>query len=227
MIDIKAVGRILGTNTGDVVEATGCEETQVMLTGQAEELTANAAAIYQDASRIGRSFWVANAIGTPVSAVTAIPTTAHMLALYNNEPDGGRSYVINYVWVHNVAVTAVTIFHAGIIGLLGQVREAIPTNAAPVVKNANSGGKLDTRARTIIGGTALPAGTGLAANWMPLSTTFHNKVVTLPGHGAYVPIDGRIIVPPGRYFAVHVLASITTNTYIAGIGWTEKNLVLG
>jgi hypothetical protein len=223
---IRAMGKVRGLNI-DQYEQPGDEEVQTVLSGQAEQLAAFATTQYQENVRNGRAFWVANAIGSPVAPVTSIPTTAHTIALYNNEPDGGRSYVIDYVWAFNVAVSSVTIFHTGMIGCLGQVREAIPANAAPVIKSANGTGKLDTRARTFIGGTALPATTGLAANWFPIGDSWINSVVTLPGHSKIVDIDGRVIVSPGRWFAVHTLSSITTQTYIMGIGWTEKNLYLG
>ena len=225
MTEIRPLGKVLGVTDCDTAEQVGSENIQIRLSGQGEQEMANSVEIHQETTRGGRSFWVANAIGTPVSALTAIPTTAACISIYNNEPDGGRSYVINYVWAYNVAVSSLTIFHAGIIGCLGQVRDAIPTAGAPVIKQANSGGKLDTRCRPVI--AAMGAGAGLATNWFPIGDTWHNRVVTLTGHGKYVPIDGRIICPPGRYFGVHVLASITTNTYIMGIGWTEKQLVLG
>jgi len=226
MSDISINGRVRGLNIDQFEEPLN-EEVELRLSGQAEQLSALATSPYQENVRMGRNFYVSNAIASPIAAVTAIPTTAVILALYNNEPDGGRSYVIDYVWAFNVAVTSVTIFHAGMIGCLGQVREAIPTNAAPVIKSSSGTGKLDTRARTIVSGTALPATTGLATNWFPLGDSWVNSVVTLPGHAQIVNVDGRIIVPPGRYFATHVLSSITTHTYIMGIGWTEKNLMLG
>jgi hypothetical protein len=224
MNEIKLLGKVRGLNT-DQVEEPGAEEIQFALTAQAEQLVAHGAQWNQENVRQGRAFWVANAIGTPVAALTAIPTTAAALAIYNNEPDGGRSYVIDYVWCFNVAVTAVTQFHAGMIGCLGEVREAIPTAGAPVIKNACGSGKLDTRCRPIIAG--MGAGSGLAANWFPMGPTWKSSVVTLPGLAMIVPVEGRVIVPPGRYFGVAVLSSITTHTYICGIGWTEKQLILG
>lgn len=224
MSEIAVLGKVRGINV-DQLEEQQSEEIQIAVNAQAELIHANAAAYNQENARGGRSFWVANAIGTPVAAVTAIPTTAAILSIYNNEPDGGRSYVIDYVWAFNVAVTAVTIFHSGMIGLLGQVREAIPTAGAPVIKSSHGMGKLDTRCRPVV--AALPAGTGLAAHWFPIGETWINSVVTLPGHAMINDCQGRYICPPGRYFAVHVISSITTNTYIMGIGWTEKNLLLG
>lgn len=224
MNEIQMLGKVRGINT-DQLEVQNDEEMQVALNGQGEELVVFGTQPSQENVRGGRAFWVANAIGTPVAAVTAIPTTAAILSIYNNEPDGGRSCVIDYVWAFNVAVTSVTQFHAGMIAVLGQVREAIPAAGAPVIKHNSGMGKIDTRVRPVV--AALPAGTGLAAHWRPIGNMWRSSVVTLPGLAQFVPVDGRIIVPPGRYFGVHVLSSITTHTYICGIGWTEKQLVLG
>jgi len=220
MDDAKLMGKVRGLDQ-DTLYPAGKETIQTMLSQQSEELIAWAAPVYSEIVRQGRSFWVNNAAA--IATVTATPTTAVTLALYNGEPDGGRSYIIDYVWANFTVNTAAALVHVGIIGALGQQREAIPTNAAPVVKNANSSGKLDTRARTIIGGTALPT----ALNWFPIGTSVNTVVNTLPGFQQWVPVDGKIIVPPGRYFAVHTLGSVTTTSAIMGIGWTEKVLFLG
>lgn len=224
MDEIVMLGKVRGLAV-DHAESPQKPKVQIALTGQAEQLVVHSVSPYQEIVRQGRTYWVANAIATPVAAVTAIPTTAACLSIYNGEADGGRSYVINYVWSFVVAVTAITQFHWGMIGCLGQVREAIPTAGAPVIKNAAGTFKNDTLCRPVI--AALPAGTGLAANWFPIGDTCYSSVVTLPGMSQWIPIDGRIIVPPGRYFAVHTLGSLTTFTVIMGIGWTEKQLFLG
>jgi len=222
--EIAAYGKVRGLDVGAYCRV-GCEDHPIGLSGQGEQLFAWAAAQGQENARGGRSYWVANPIGSPIAAVTAIPTTAVILALFNNEPEGGRSYIIDYVWAHFVVVPAALV-HCGIIGLLGQVREAIPTNSAAVVKCSHGMGKLDTLARTVLN-TTVPATTGLAGSWQPLGDSIRTSIVSVAGVNIMNPVDGRIIVPPGRYFGVHVLSSVTTSTSIMGIGWTEKQLYLG
>ena len=227
MSEIAMLGKVRGLNV-DQLEETGKKE-QLALSGQGEKLMALGAPNQQEEVRRGRSFWVANAIGSPLAAVTAIPTTGYNLAIYNNEPDGGRSYNIDYVWAHFVVIPAALV-HAGIIGCLGQVRETAPTIAKSVgvIKSRCGMGKLDTLCRApVASDIVLPATTGYAANWFPIGDSVNTAVVSLPGLAQYVPVEGRIIVPPGRFFAVHVLASVTTATSILGIGWTEKQLLLG
>lgn len=217
-------GKVRGIVT-DLLFPAAREDEQVQLSGQGEQEFALAAAPYQEDVRQGRSFAVNTT--TAVASVTALPTTAVGIALYNNEPDGGRSYVITRVAAQYTANTAVAQVHVGIIGCLGLVREAIPTTSAAIIKQLNGMGKLDTRARTIVGGTTLPATTGIAANWFPLGSSISTAVITLPGMNQTIDVDGRIIVPPGRYFAIHTLGSVVTTSAQLHIHWTEKQLLLG
>ena len=199
---------------------------QIALTEQMELLVAQATPVQTEITRLGRSFF-ANTTSA-VAAVVAIPTTAHMFSIYNNEPDGGRSLIIDWLAASNVVSTAVA-GQAQILGNLGQVRETAPTDAALVIKKLNGlGGGVDSRVRTLLTGAALPATTGIAANWFPLgSSSSKPGVAGTPGYGIWVPIEGRIIVPPGRYFAMHVLANVVGETFQGFIGWHEKQLTLG
>lgn len=225
--DAKVLGRIRKVLEGVDAEGVGIDDEQVTLTAQLEQLVAPGAAPYSEITRMGRAFSIGTT--TAVAAVVAIPTTAVLLALYNNAADGGRSLVIDWVAASGVAKTAAA-GQAQLLGLVGQVREAAPTNSALVAKKLNgySSSGLDTSALSIVGGTALPGTTGVAANWIPLgpSIGFPGAAAT-PGHGLWQPIDGRIIIAPGRYFAMHVLADVVGSTFQGFIGWHEKQLILG
>ena len=222
MSDSRLLGKVRGLQQ-DTLFPTNREDQQIQLSGQETLIGAYGASDYQEDVRNGRSFWVNNT--TAVAAVIAIPTTAVNIAIFNNEPDGGRSYVITMVTAQSLAGGAV-IYHGGMIGLLGQVRETAPT-AAMTIKCANGSGKLDTRCRPIVAATTLPATTGLAALWFPLGNSVNSSVVSLGGMGLRCNVDGRYIVPPGRYFAVHVLASAVGTTWMMNIFWTEKQLLMG
>jgi hypothetical protein len=221
--DAKLLGVVRGLQQ-DTRLPTNREDEQFQLSGQNELLTVYGASDYQEDVRNGRTFFTNNT--TAVALVTAIPTTAVNIALYNNEPDGGRSYIILRVCAQSLAGGAV-LYHAGMIGCLGQVREAIPTNSAMTIKCANGSGKLDTRARTIVAASTLPAGTGIAANWFPMSNSKNSVVVSLGGMGLRADINGKYIVPPGRYFGMHVLGSAVGSTWMMSVLWTEENLLMG
>lgn len=221
--DMKMLGKVRGILVD--LFATNREDEQAHLSGQGEWLTAAAAAPYQEIVRQGKSYWTNTT--TAVASVTAIPSTAHGLAIYNNAPDGGRSLVIDRVWALYTVNSTAALMHAGIIGCLGTVREAIPTNAGLAIKKLNGNGDPDSVVYTILTGTALPAGTGIAANWFALGPSVNSAVNALPGFQQSYEVNGRIIVPPGRYFALHTLASHTTSSAILGVEWTEKLLLNG
>jgi hypothetical protein len=212
-----------------ILEAVDAEpqdaDMQLTTTPQGELLASQGTAPYESIVATGRSFCIGNTAA--VAAVVAIPSTAVMLALYNSDADGGRSLIIDWVAASGVAKTAAA-GQAQLLGLIGQVRETAPTNSALVAKKLNGFGTTDTRATSIVGGTALPATTGIAANWLPLgpSIGFPGAAAT-PGHGLWAPVDGRIIVPPGRYFAMHVLADVVGSTFVGCIAWHERQLMLG
>jgi hypothetical protein len=221
--DLKILGKVRGIFM-DLLP-TNREDEQLQLSGQGDLLVAHGAAPYQEIVRQGKSFWVNTTVD--VAAVTAIPTTAVLMALYNNENDGGRSLIIDQVWAMCTTDAAAGLKHFGIICCLGTVREAVPADAALAIKQCNGMGNTDTRVRTIISGTALPAGTGIAANWFPVGNSNNSAVASLPGYQLTADVNGRYIVPPGRYFAIHVLGSVNTSEFQTGIMWHEKVLLNG
>jgi hypothetical protein len=221
--EVKTMFRVRKVGEAVDAEMQGSEE-RPGLTQQLEVLVAPGASPYGEVVRPGRAYFTNTT--TAIAAVVAIPTTAVMFALYNNEPDGGRSYIIDWVAASGVAKTAAA-GQAQLLGLVGQVREAVPADGGLVIKKLNGMVGNDTSARTILNATALPATTGLQTNWMPLGPAvgFPGAAAT-PGHGLYFNVDGRIICPPGRYFAMHVLADVVGSTFQGFIAWHEKQLTL-
>lgn len=225
-MDVKVIGRIRKPLEGIDAGSAGDDE-QLALSQQLEQLVAMGSSPYGEIVRLGRTFKVGTTAA--VAAVVAIPTTAAMLQLYNGEPDGGRSYIIDWIAASGVAKTAAA-GQAQMLVCVGQVREAIPTDAALALVKMNGlgGSNGDTKARTVLTGTTLPAGTGVAANWMPWGPAVSAPGAgATPGDGLWAPVDGRIIVPPGRFFAVHVLADVVGSTFQAFISWHERQLTLG
>ena len=224
--EAKLVARIRKLLESVDAETPGGEPRDLTLTQQLELLVAAGAAPYSEIVRIGRAFFVNTTVA--VASVVALPTTAITLALYNNEPDGGRSAIIDAVAAMNIVAGAAT-GQSEIIANIGQVRAVAPTDAALAIKKCNGlgGGNADSKMRTIIGGTALDADTGQASRWFPLGQAAGKPGAVAVGPSIYVPVDGRIIVAPGRYFAIHTFSDIVTDTFQMFIFWHEKQLQLG
>lgn len=198
---------------------------QPTLNDQLEQLIALGSSQYGEIVKIGRAFQTRTTAA--VAAVVAFPTTTANLQLFNNEPENGRSYVIDYLWYANVVSTAV-VAHAQMLALVGQVRENAPTDAGLAITQLNGMGNKDTRARTVLTATALPATTGVAGNWFAIGPqAVKTDAVATPGYGAGFEVNGRIIVPPGRFFATQVLANVVGETFVTGVMWHERLLRLG
>jgi len=223
--DVRILARIRKLLEGIDYEAPGSPDESVTLTPQLEMFIAAGSAPYREIVRMGRAFFIGTT--TAVASIVALPTTAVTLALYNNEADGGRSYVIDWVGAINIVAGAAT-GQSQIIANLGQTRAAAPTNSALVAKKANGYGPgVDTRALSIVGGTALDAITGVAANWFPLGSAVGKPGAVAVGPSIWIPVDGRFIVPPGRYFALHTFSDIVTDTFQVFVGWHELQTQVG
>lgn len=203
------------------------EQDDVVLTlsQQLELLTAAGAAPYSEITAKVPTYQVHTA--SAIAAVVAVPTTAIMLGLYNNEPDGGQSVVIDSLAALNVVSTAV-VAQAGLLALVGQIRETVPTNAGLTITKMNGKGPGTPNVMTILNATALSAATGVAANWFPWGDNVTKpSAVATPGYQLWKPVDGRIIVAPGRFFAMHVQANVVGETFLAYINFHMKQYNLG
>ncbi len=198
-------------------------ELEAQATDAGEALVAAGMAPYEEITRQGFSFHVAST--TPTIGVTSIPTTAAAIGMYNNASDGGKSMIIDAIWALN-AVAEGTLGQCGLIYVVGQTRVAALTSAF-TVRKSNGNGAASTIALAATGGAVLDAVTGVAAGWLPIGETANITVLTLPGVILFAPVNGRIIVPPGRQFGINVMCNHIDNTFNTGVMWHEKVLKLG
>jgi hypothetical protein len=221
--NVTLFGRIRKLLEAVDAEPIGGADAEFVTDQQLNLMVAQGAMPYATINQAGRSFWTGTTAA--LAAVVAIPTTGNMLTIYNNNPDGGRSLIVDWVAASGVAKTAAA-GQAQLLALIGQLRDTAPATAGFSIKKRNGyGGTLDTG--VIPATAALSAQTGVAANWFPLGPAvgFPGAAAT-PGHGLYARLDGDIIVPPGRVFAMHVLADVVGSTFLGFIGWHEKMIAL-
>lgn len=220
------IARIRQLTQGFDQASVGNEE-ELTLTEQLELLIAQGSSQYEEIVKMGRAFECHTT--TAVAAVVAVPTVAVLLQLFNKDSagSGARVLVIDRVWALMAAGTAAA-GQATIIGAPGQTSVAQPTNAALAINALNGNGSLDSKA---LNSTAnLDAVTGVAANWRVLpGQTGGMKVgaAATPGVFANAEVNGRIIVPAGRAFGIHVLADVVGSTFTVGVEWHEKVVRLG
>lgn len=208
---IRALNRVTGV-AGDV-EANEAGEL----------FAAQGSAEYEEITRTGYAFHCI--APTTTAAVIAVPTTATIFSLSNTADDGGKSLIIDAVFGYSVAGAAV-LYQAGMIYVLGQTRVAMGAGGIVIRRNNGYGATSDSVALATDAG-AIDAVTGVAVGWAPLGNSIVSAVISLGQLALWVPVDGRIIVPPGRIFGLHVLASAVGTTWQVGAMWHEKQITLG
>lgn len=233
-MDVKILGRVRKLLETLEPEALGRDTTQLELTPSGDQLVAWGTPPNQENVKGGRSFWISNT--TPGSAQASYPTIGILLAIYNNEPDGGRTYVIDAVGAINSNANPVA-NQAMLLVNVGQVRETPPNAFTTFVpKKLNGYGAVsfgavqpDTKALVIVSGAGIPANTGQVSMWQPVGQSgIKFGAANTPGYGMYYEANGRWMIPPGRYFCIHVLGQGGgAETFTGYIAWHERQLTLG
>ncbi len=209
---VKAIQRILRTEKN-----LECSESGSLF-------TAPGAAKFEDICRSGKLFSVITTTATV--SCTAIPTTTAGVGLFNTEPDGGRSIIIDAIFANQITCQNI-LSQYGLIYVLGQTRVAALSGALVIRKMNGLGPNADSICDAKAGGAILDAVTGVAIGWTPIGPTANTSVVSLPGCVLYAEVDGRIIVPPGHQFGVNVMGGDATGTWNCGVIWHEKQITLG
>lgn len=203
----------------------GTSSTEVSAEGtpNGEALVAPGVAPYEEITRRG-SF---NIITTTATASVVAPgTTTCGLGIGNTAADGGKSIIIDALFALN-KVGHATLGQSALIYVLGQTRVAALAGTLVVRKSNGYGAGADTVADCKAGGAILDAVTGVAIGWMPIGPTANMSVVSLPGCALFAPVDGRLILPPGRVMGIDVMSSNVENTWLIGAMWHERVLALG
>jgi hypothetical protein len=230
MAESKILGRIRLLLRG-VDQGSPGDDEQLALNEQGELIIAHGTSAYAEMTKMGRSFEVHTVAA--VAAVVALPTTAAMLSIWNGEPDAGRCLVLDRAWGLRIVSTTAIASQASLIGCLGQTRVASLGAASGLATNPTNGnGGKDTKVVSYLTAVALDAVTGVNGNWRVLpGQTGGLKIsagaATVGGDFVNAEINGRIIVPPGHAFGLHVFAPLVGETFICGIEWHEKLLRLG
>ncbi|MFA5384144.1 MAG: hypothetical protein WC364_05695 [Eubacteriales bacterium] len=206
---INAIQRILGT------------EKSAHATESGELLVTPSGAKFEEITRGGYSFSVITTTAT--ASLVALPTTAAGIGLWNSAPDGGKSMIVDAIFAIHIVGEA-TLNQAGLIYYMGSGREAALTQALIPRKLNSLGPNSDTVAICAAGGAIMTS--GAATSWVPIGPTANISLVSTPGAILWCPIDGRLIIPPGRQFGVNVMCNDVTNTFNCGVMWHEKQLTL-
>ena len=163
--------------------------------------------------------WTAKGYGYEAMATAAVaslvvrPSTLSMATLFNNESGGGKSYVIERAFAHNLVAAAQCVSTLWLC--VHPVGMTAPTNDI-TVRN-NTGGKA-------AGGSLAMfdiAAAVVADGWFPWGQDSTTVTVTTPGGVLEANVAGRIVVPPQAAISIQVVSSVNTSTFCSGFHWFE------
>lgn len=155
-----------------------------------------------------------------LAAVTALPTTTAGLTLFNNEPPGGKSYIIDTIFAASVVTTAAVSGHS-LAYCLHPVGMTKPTADITAIRSRSG--------RASYGGFAVVDSGATVVNdgWVPATNAVNTSGVTTATAGGLVwAAEGRLIVPPTAGISVKAFGSITNLTYLHGFTWYEQQLAV-
>lgn len=217
-----AYGFVVGAN--DAFNAPAGGNQVITLNGRGDQRVAQSLPPKAELARMGVGWDVAIATGSAFTYVAAWPTTRAELVLFNNESAGGKSYIIDSVWLYNVtsmgAAQPITIIAQNV-----PVVATKPTDDTAQLISSMSGKPSYTgAARRAVANTAAGQTTNL---WRVLATSLVPSPTTNLGAAVYAEVFGKYIVPPQGVFAVNAVAGTAVGTAIMGISWYEVQLTLG
>jgi hypothetical protein len=175
--------------------------------------------------RLGNSYGAQIKEGNAFTALITIPTTLAELALQNGESAGGKSYVIDRVWVKDVTTTAA----ANYVTILGQVvvpgTALVADSANKTIQSLSGKPNYGGKAQLAVHSSSVGA---LQDKWFTLGAAGISQPTSTSIAAAYEALCyGRYVIPPGGTFALNAQEAVSGGTCILGVEWHEVQLDLG
>lgn len=218
---IQNYGVVRGTNRPSFTEGTPVPE---QLNGGGERIVTQGLPPKSELTRLGNTWTCSIATASAFTFVAVWPTTRAELVLYNNEPDGGKSYIVDSAFLVNITSQAA----AQPFSLLAQL--APPKTAAAPTSDANQliysrTGKPNYSGRALraVANTAF----AVANKWEIIGNAAVSPMTTNLGNSIYVDLYGGWVVPPAATFCLAGLAGTAAGTAICGVTWHEVQLAIG
>ncbi len=192
---IKLISKFTGGLSAEVSAGADAQQNHLVAQGNPP---------YMETRRRGDAWTVATS--TAPTALVDVPTTLAHLELYNN---GTRLVVVSDL--HMWRLLGSTVVEAECLFAMITTRKAVPGTPALVLYSLC--GKA-TITPTVSAEIVTAVGTTVVANgWMPYGLpTSRTLGAATPGTGHRIPIDGRLIVPPGCSLCLAGVSSVNTAT---------------
>ncbi len=207
---------------GKIRDGTDAGEEKALAVSNLGDLYAiQAAAPYAELTRLGGGW---SAIATAATnALVVRPSTTAQFTVWNGESAGGKSYVIDRLFTHNLVSTNALSFYSiwAVVHPAGMTAPGEDIAASATNITGNSGKVYTGNAEVGVGETVVDNG------WYPWATSTEVATATvLPGSHLVAEVAGRLIVPPQGGISLTVVCSLTTQTFTTGLSWYEVQLDL-
>ena len=204
---------MLGLRRGG--SASGAQ-TQVVANELNESIVAQGLPPYTEMVR-RRTSW-ATMSTSAVAGLVVRPSTTAAFEIFNNYGPGGKSLIIDRLFWFNLVSTNVVEGFSG----WAQVTDtkAAVTDGSFVVRGSTGsayGGPVICAASTTV----------IASGWFPWGNAYQKGAGGVVPFGALTAeVNGRLIVPPQRSLCLHVVSSLTGQTFTQGASWFEEQITI-
>ena len=200
-----------------IYRGSGGEDERSLVTDRRSNLlTAFGLPDYTELVRMGVVWSAMNTAA--LAALVVRPSTVANFTLFNNEPEGGLTYVVLRAFAFNLVTTAAEA-RSG-LWLCSHPRGLV-SPANDISARGSHSGKANYGGRSF-GDTAL---TVTDNGWFPWGrTTDVEPTGVLPGAVLTVEVKGMIQVPPQTGVSTQVVSSVVGNTFVSGFTWAEVQL---
>ena len=161
---------------------------------------------------------------TTVAGLVDRPTTAALATLVNNEPGGGKSYIIDALMAFMLV--------SGTAAEFGTIWACVhPVGRADAVtNNITARGNMTGRPVVNPGNSIFGINDSVTNDgWFPWgesSSMTNSATGVLPGGGRRIPVGGKIILPPTAALSLHVVGSSGDGDYTVGVAWDEVQMAV-
>lgn len=206
------LGRVRGNARPS--QGEGSDSAVGILAG-GEVLFANALPFKTEGVRLGDVWTCQIATGSAFTNVAGMPTTRAELALYNGEPGGGKSYIIDSIWF--LSLTSITALSNATLIYQVAAAAALADDTAQLI-NSPLGKVYGGRAKRAVAVTTM-----IANKWAMLGAGTNAATASI-GFGVLAEVNGGIVLTPGMTLGVNAVVGTATGTSLMGISWREEVL---
>lgn len=201
------------TNFGTVRAGNALQGTPapLQMNERGEVFVAQGLPQFAEAARSGAYWSVINT--SAIAGLVVRPSTTAAVEIWNG--NSILSLVIDRLFAFQLVTTAAannaSIWSAVTTG------KAAPSTASLNIRGANG--------KAYGGGVIVAVGTTVIdSGWFPYGNGTSGPATVTPGNAWEAKLEGRIIVPPTSSLCIHVVSSLTGDTFTCGASWIEANL---